>query len=145
MNWKTEAEEKLTKLQAMRCAARNLPEEIRRLELMARSLRSAQADVTPVKGMANRREEALLNNLVHRQELQWSLEQAQIWLQTTEQGLTALTPEERLILERLYICPEEGAVTRLCDQFYLDRASIYRKRDQALRKFTLALYGTMES
>jgi hypothetical protein len=30
---------------------------------------------------------------------------------------------------------------RLCQELDLEQSSIYRKRDQALRRFTTALYG----
>ena len=145
MNWKAEAMEKLRRYDAMRQAAVNLPEEISRLEIAARSLRGATTDATPVKGGGNRREEALLNNLVHRQELQWSWEQARSWLKSTEGALSTLNPEERLILHRLYICPEKRAVDRLCGELGVEQSSVYRTRDQALRKFTVALYGALES
>ena len=145
MNWKTEAMEKLRRYDAMQQATRNIPEEISRLELAARSIRSARTDGTPVKGGGSKREEMLLDNLVHRQELEWSLDQAQSWLQSTERALSVLSPEEQLVLQRFYICPERGSVQRLCGELGVEQSSIYRKRDKALHKFTIALYGTVES
>ena len=141
MNWKAEAVEKLRKYDAMRQAALNLPEEIERLEQEACSIRGARTDGTPVKGGSSRREDALINNLAQRQELTWSLHQAQSWLRVTDRALGALAPDEKLILHRLYICPERGAIGRLCGELGLEQSSVYRKRDKALRRFTLALYG----
>lgn len=141
MNWKTEAMEKLRRYDAMRAAAVNLPEEITRLEIAARSIRGTDLKATPVKGGENRKEDALLSNLVHRQELKWSLEQAQSWIKSADQALGSLTPEERLVLSRFYIYPERGSVDRLCGELGVEQSSIYRKRDKALRKFTIALYG----
>ena len=63
MNWKAEAKEKLQRYDAMRLATINIPEEIARLELDARSIRAARADA-PVTHGGNRREEALLNNFI---------------------------------------------------------------------------------
>lgn len=145
MNWKTEAMEKLRRYDAMRQAAVNLPEEISRLEAAACSLRGANLDAVPVKGGGNRREDALLSNLVHRQELAAALQQAQSWLRSADRALAALTPEEKLVLHRFYIYPERGSVDRLCGELGVEQSSIYRKRDKALRKFTLALYGAEES
>ena len=59
MNWKAEAMEKLRKYDAMRQATQNIPEEITRLELAARSIRSARTDGTAVKGGGSKREEML--------------------------------------------------------------------------------------
>ena len=144
MNWKAEATEKLRRYDAMRLATINIPEEIQRLELDAQSIRSARADSTPIKGGGNRREEALLSNIVHRQELALTLQQAQIWLKTTDRAMTALSNEERLILHRLYIYPEKGSLERLCSELEVEVSSIYRRRDKALQRFTLAFYGMAE-
>lgn len=141
MNWKAEAKEKLRRYDAMRLATINIPEEIQRLEIDARSIRSARIDGTPVAGGGSRREDAMLNNILHRQELAWTLQQAQMWLKTTDRALTALTNEEKLILHRLYIYPEMGALERLCKELGVETSSIYRRRDRALKHFTLAFYG----
>jgi len=144
MNWKAEAMEKLRRYGAMRLAVINLPEEIKRLELDARSIRSARTDATPVNGGGSRREEALLNNLIQRQELDNSLKQATLWLKTTDRAMGVLTPEEKQILHRLLIYPEKRALERLSLELGIEQSSIYRKRDDALRHFTLAYYGVTE-
>ena len=141
MNWKTEAKEKLRRYDAMRLATINIPQELQRLEIDAQSIRSARTDATPVSGGGSKREEALLNNILHRQELHWTLQQAQAWLQITDRALTALTNQEKLILTRLYIYPEKGGLERLCKELDMESSSIYRHRAQALKKFTMALYG----
>lgn len=145
MNWKTEAMDKLRRYDAMQQAMVNLPEEIRRLEEEAYSLRGANMDKAPVKEGAYRQEDILLSNLVYRQELSAALEQTGNWLRIADRALGALTPEERLILHRLYIYPERGSLDRLCTDLQVEQSSIYRKRDKALRKFTYALYGACES
>ena len=113
MNWKTEAKEKLRRYDAMRLATINIPQEIQRLEIDAQSIRSARTDGTPVRGGGSKREDAMLNNILHRQELAWTLEQAQAWLRITDRALTALNGQEKLILTRLYIYPEKGGLERL--------------------------------
>ena len=145
MNWKAEAKEKLRKYDAMRLATINIPEEIQRLEVDARSIRSARSDSTPVKGGGSRREEAMLNNIIHRQELTRTLEQARLWVKTTDRALSALTKEEKLILHSLYIYPDKGNVDRLCKELGMESSSIYRRRDKALEHFTLAYYGITEA
>ena len=143
MNWKSEATEKLRQYDAMRKAACNIPKEIQRLRVAATAIRGVSTDATPVKG-SSRREEMLINNLVHRQELQWTLEQTKCWLDVTERALSCLTQEEKLILHRLYIYPERGAVDHLCKELGIEVSSIYRHRDKALQHFTLAYYGIDE-
>ena len=144
MNWKAEATEKLRRYSAMQLATLNLPQEIHRLTLEARRIRSARTDSTPVSGGGNAREEALLNNLVHRQELENALKQAKLWTGCTERALSVLTATEKLILHKLLIHPERGTLDQLCTQLQLEQSTLYRKRDEALRKFTIAYYGTEE-
>lgn len=145
MNWKTEAEDKLKKYELMRLSVRSIPQEIERLELSAQSIRGASTDKTPVKGGGSRREEFLLNNLVLKNELKCRLRQSRIWVRTVSEALETLNPEEQLILQRLYIVPEKGAMDRLCAEFNCEKSQIYRIREKSLEKFTLALYGATET
>lgn len=144
MNWKSEAVEKLRQYEAKKQSLKNIPEEIKRLESVMCSIRSASADGTPVSGGGSGREDMMLSNIVHRGELERSLEQAQKWVALVDAGLGVLSQEERLILERFYIRPERGNVDRLCSELGIEQSSVYRRRDAALCRFTKALYGWME-
>lgn len=144
MKWKMEAMDKLRKFDAMRMAARNIPDEIARLEIDAKSIRTAHMEPT-VKKEIDPGDDAMLDNLMLRRELSWTLQQVELWLRTVNAALSALTPEEKLVLSRLYINPEKGGVDLLCQELQLEQSSIYRKRDKALYKFTTALYGCAES
>ena len=144
MKWKDEAMEKLRRYHGMRQAEKNIPEEIDRLKAEACSIRSAATDSVSVKGGGNRREDALINNLAEQQELEWNLQQVKRWLTTTDRGLAALSPDERLILQRMYLFPERGAIDRLCNELGVEQSSIYRRRDQALHRFTVAMYGFLD-
>jgi hypothetical protein len=145
MNWKTEATERLRNMDTMRQSLVSIPEEIKRLESAARSVRGATTDKTPVQGGGSRREDAWLNNIVQRQMLAHNLRQAESWIRSTQGALSVLSPQERLILLRLYICPEPKALERLVGELGIEQSSIYRHRDRALKKFTMALYGITES
>ena len=145
MNWKNEAMDRLRQYDAMRLAVANLPQEIRRLELASKAIRSARTDGDPVRaGGGRRREEAILANMMTRQELQWRLEQARRWLAYTDRALEVLNPEEKMLLERFFIYPQKGIAERLCSEMGVESSSVYRKRDKALQRFTVALYGGVE-
>ena len=141
MNWKAEAKEKLQRYDAMRLATINIPQELERLEMDAHCIRSPKTDGVGRVSDNRAREDALLNNIIHRQELLWALQQAQMWLKSTDRALTALSQEEKLILHRLYIYPEKGSLEQLCKELGVESSSIYRRRDRALHHFTLAYYG----
>ena len=145
MQWKEEAVEKLRRYGAMQQALINIPAEIRRLQDDAIALHSPSAEHIAVKGSGGRRDDALINNIAQQQELEWSLNQVKQWLTVADRGLAALDPEERLVLERMYLTPVRGAVDRLCGELGMEQASVYRKRDKALRQFTVALYGFPET
>ena len=71
MQWKEEAMEKLKRYSAMQTAARNIPEQICMLEASAACLRSSSAPKVGGHSGVRAREDALINNLAERQELEW--------------------------------------------------------------------------
>lgn len=58
-----------------------------------------------------------------------------------KESLASLTETERKVLRRMYIDSERGAVERLCEELYCEKSTVYRIKDEAIRKFTLAMYG----
>ena len=146
MNWKFEAIEKLKEYTARKNAITSIPEEIKRLEEDAQRIRAASTDATPVQGGGSTREDMLLSNIVLREELQRRLSDAKRWVDIVDAGLAVLSDEDRLVLDRFYIHPMRGNLERLCNELGLEEAkSVYRRKDKALRKFTLAIYGCEES
>lgn len=145
MDWKQEAADKLTQYEMRRRALENIPAEIRRLEQDYRSLRSSVADSIPGRGCGSRREDVMLTNIVRREELARQLESVRAWVAMTDDGLAALDEEDRLVLDRFYVHRRKGACEQLCEELDREKAQVYRRRDRALRRFTLALYGGLES
>lgn len=145
MNWKQEAIEKLEQYDAKKQSLRSIPTEIDRLESLARQIRGSRTDGIAVRSSSGGREDMLLNNIIQREELNWSLEQAQKWVGLVESGLGVLNDEDRLILDRFYIRSEKGAADRLAGDLCMDVKTVYRRKDAALRRFTIALWGCVES
>lgn len=145
MNWKEEATDRLRQYDSLRQACSNIPQQLE--QLRSRIYRSKSANLQPggSKGGYSRGDGALLNDLVLQQELRGNLERSRSWVRMTEEALKRLTEEERLILRRLYIHPESGSLERLCQELGVEKSSVYRRRDRALEKFTLALYGAPET
>ena len=141
MNWKKEAADKLRNYTARQQAVNNITAELHRLACKAVSIRSATADGSPVQGGGSGREDAMLNNLCRRQELERQLEQVQLWCSVVDGALAVLTEQERLVLDRFYIHPSKGNLERLCQELGAEVATVYRKRDAALHRFTIALFG----
>ena len=145
MNWKSEAIDRLRRYDSMKTAVQSIPDEIRRMEMEATSIKAVRTDKVPIKSSSADRNDALINNMVQREELEWTLKQAKLWVKTTDTALSNLTPEDKLILHRLFIANERGNIERLCQELNCEQSTVYRKRDQALYRFTVALYGFVET
>lgn len=145
MNWKREAADRLRGYEAQKQALESIPMELRRLESACTGLRSAAADRAPVSGGGEGREDALLSNIVHRDELKRRLKEARLWVAQVDKALSVLDDEERLVLDRFYIHRTKDSVGELCDRLNLEKTAVYDRREKALRHFTIALYGITES
>lgn len=145
MIWKHEAIDKLKQYEAKKLALKNIPIEIRQLELDIQSIRSADPDSSPVRGSGTGREDGLLNNIARRNELQTSLQQTALWIDAVDRAISSLSQEEYLILERFFIHQERKAADSLSSDLQVDIKTVYRRKDEALRKFTTALYGVAET
>lgn len=144
MNWKNEAIERLRRYDAMKGALISLPEELKRLEDEAINLKAVRTDKITVKSSMDAGD-ALMNNLVRQEEMRYALKQAKMWVEITEHALSMLLPEEKLILHRMFVSREHGVLDRLCVDLGCEQSTVYRKRDHALQRFTIALYGFTET
>lgn len=144
MDWKQEAIDKLRDYEAHKKALDSIPLELKRLESAYTCIRSAKLDGTPTaQSSGNRREDALLSNIVHREELARRLEESRLWVETVDGGLSILDEEDLLVLDLCFIRKARGAIDDLCYRLNIEKSAVYRRRDHALRRFTLALYGPL--
>lgn len=143
MNWKNESKEELREYEAKRQAMVNIPEEIRQLKAQAVKLGGFN-NSTPVKGGGSQWEDRQIDLIVKMKKLKTSLVYATDWVSKVERGLSALSDEDRLILDRFYINPAKGNVDRLCGELHLEKSTVYDRKDKALRRYTLARYGCVE-
>lgn len=143
--WKYKAIDKLKDYSLKKTALVNLPEEIRRLEIEARVIKSATADGTPVKGGGSGREDRLISNIVEREEHKAKLDIAKLAVAMVDRGLAVLDADERHILDAMYIYRTNGAVSRLMEEYNLaEESSLYKRVNKALLRFTMAMYGVTE-
>lgn len=145
MDWKKEATEKLRDLEVKKQALRSIPQERERIRCLMEGIRSAGVDGAPVRGSTTKREDRLLGCIMKLQELDRTEKQAHLWVDMVSGALDKLEAEERKVLDRLYVCPVKNGVDALCEEMAVERATVYRRRDGALRRFTLAMYGGVES
>lgn len=143
MNWKQEAIDKLRNYAVRKQSLTTLPAQLEEVQLRQRSLRAA-AEGCGGKGGSGQ-ETMLLDALVYQEELERRLEMTRQWVGAVEDALAALTDEERLVLDRFYIHPEPGYIELLCEELGIENPpGVYKRKDRALRRFVMALYGWEE-
>lgn len=145
MNWVREAESKLRDYSVKAQSLESATERIAQLELEMSCVRSATTDGTAVHGGGNGREDALLNNIAERDELERVKRQTAGWLEWMNGALTALSGEDKDLLDKFYINRRKGHVERLCEEMHIEKSEVYRRKEKALRRFALALYGSVET
>lgn len=126
-----------------KAAVGNLDERIKILNEQYVSLRGL-SNSAPVMGGANRQEEAWINNIAERGQLETNLKIVKSLVGLTEKGLKALSDNDRLILELFYIDRPSDYIERLCDKLCVERARLYELKDKAIREFVIGMYGVVE-
>ena len=59
-------------------------------------------------------------------------------------GRQTLSEQERFVLSRFYMDDESkqvDSVGEICERFHIERTSAYKRKDRALSRLTLLLYG----
>ena len=85
-----------------------------------------------------------MSNILKREALKNDLEIAKREIEITKKALGVLSADERRILELFYINRQSGYIDRLCDELCVERSRVYTMKDEALRKFCLAVCGTVD-
>ena len=143
MNWKKEAANDLRTYPQRKESVINTMERIKVLKEQYTSLKGISTD-TPVMGGMSRQEEKMLDNIAERERLSESLKIAKKLVDLTEKGLSVLDERERKIIKGFYFDKTDNNVERMCAEFHLEKTRLYELREIALKKFTIAMYGTVE-
>ena len=143
MNWQKEAVNDLKTYEARKMSIDNMKKRIHELEQKAIKLGSISSDV-PVKGGGPKNEDALINNIAERDRLNQAIDAVQCLLDIIDNGLSVLNEEERKVLNEFYINRSSQHIEKLCDELHCEQANIYRIKDRALYKFTIAMYGVID-
>lgn len=131
---------------AMLASLASLPQELERLKAETTALRSALGGREHVAGSRGGPDDRIISNMVKREMLKGNLEIARRHVDIVERGLSVLDDGERLLLDRMFIHREKGNIDRLCAELDIENPpGVYKRKDKALRRFTLALYGVTET
>ena len=145
MDWRKISIERLKDYENRKTALLSIPEQLESLELEFTSIRAVAMDGQEIKGGGGcKREDALINNIVKRDELKRNLKIVKNEVAVTERGLKGLNSDEEKILNRFYINRIHGHVELLCEELNFEKSRVYAIKEDALKKFTLACYGIVE-
>ena len=142
MNWKEEVADKLRKYPIMTNAAESIPMELKNLEQEACSLQSARAGRTGGRNLRGN-EDRLMGIMVKQLELENRLDAVENWLKFMDNALQKLPEWDMKVLELIYI--QRQSTAQICADLGMERSSLYRYRDAALKNLTLSMYGALES
>ena len=95
-----------------------------------------------VSGGAGGQEERLVSLIEKRDALRRMMKNTRAWIRVVDKALAAIDEEDRMILDMLYINRAQGNVERLCEKLFVEKATVYRRRERALHEFTIAMFGT---
>ena len=144
MDWYIFSIKRLREYEMRKQSLDNIKEQISILESQFTGLKAATADGTPTGDNENRREDMLIHNISKREELKNNYKLVFRDISITGNGLKALTEEERRILFVFFIERQKNYVERLCEELFISKTELYRRKDEALKKFTMACYGILE-
>lgn len=139
--WRDQAINDLNNYEAKKQSLINIPDQIRELEEKMASIRSQAAESVSVKGSGGSKDDAYLNNIVARDRLNAKLEENRRFVSRVNNSLSILSEEEREILRRFYMTQERGAAYNIAEEKAIDHKTVYHRKDDALHKFTTAMYG----
>ncbi len=135
MDWKLCAIDDLRRYKQMKIGVLNSKDKLRLISAAASSPRTSLGKRNPINNPS------LINTLVEKEKLSSNIKSTQKLLKIIERGLDSLTDEERALLEKFYMSDCPSNIRHLCEEFGYEQRSLYRKRDRALARFTLAMYG----
>lgn len=144
MDWQSVAKEELRRYRAREKSLDCIKQKLQTIELQLTSIGSGFKDRTPVSGGGSGLEDRRLSLIMEKEELRRNYIIAKRVVNDVEKGLAALTKEQRLILERFYVDNQYNKAERIAEELGYSKSRLYELRREALRVFTLNLYGVVD-
>lgn len=145
MNWQKEAINDLRCHEKRKAAMESLADEIRELRSRTYGSSAPAADAVPVQGgtsTAEGRWIAAIDELERKKEA-YRITKRQV--DAVERGLAVLDEQQQMVLNVFFVNRVQGGADYLVEKLNLERTRIYELRETALRNFTIARYGVVET
>jgi len=135
MDWKNCAVDDLRRYKQMKVGILNSRDKVRMLENSVKDARIA------TEGHIRNSDSHIIDIIVETERLKHNIATAEGLTSLVDRGLSTLTYDERTVLEDFYMTDNPKGAKKLRDELGYAPRSLYRLRDGALKKFTLAMYG----
>ena len=126
---------------SMEFIIQNQPEELAKVEEKLFSVRSSVPNGMPRAHNPHAGESRLAASLDEIDVLKERYRRALEYMEWFQPAWDALTGDERYVLTEFYLNQQEDAVSSICDHFTIERSSAYNKKNRALARLALLLYG----
>jgi len=142
MNWKKCVIDDLSNYKSIRQGRDNIKERISALDAIIFDAGAPELSAAPARKSGNGYENHLINYIFEKQQLELNLKATDAKIKMIEDALKILNPDEKRILTAFYIDrPESNVENYLLKYEHLSRTALYQKRDKAIYKFMIAMYG----
>ena len=143
MRWTDSAIYDLKNYSSYKRSIANLEERIGMLNEKMHSVRSANFAPTPSNHGAGERhfDDTWVNCIVEKENIKLGLSVERKKVALIERGLKPLTDEQRYILTMFYIARPRNYVETICEKLHVEKTTVYKMKDAALRQFTIEEYG----
>jgi len=143
MDYKETAIKRLREYESRVVSIENLRQQLEALRTEQTAIRSASTDSEPVSGtLGSRREDAMIFNIMKQDALRTNLKIAQHEIAVTERGFASLPDDAKTVLDIFYI--HHHPIKDVCEEMHIEKTTLYRKKDAALRAFTMACFGIVD-
>ena len=139
IEWKSIAIKELRTYGEVCLSLQTLPDLIERQKLIVGRIRTSNPAKVSRKAQSNN--DTQLSAIVYRDELEQRLKEVKKTVAAIDKALSAMTEEEYMLLDILFIHPRKNGVDMLCEKLCIERTAVYERRNKALEKFTRSLYG----
>lgn len=135
MDWKACAVEDLKQYNYIKVGIANSKDRLRAIEAL-----TEHGKLFP-NGRTHSPDSRLIDAIVESERLRKNIHISKSLTDMIERGLESLSEEERYVLREFYIKEADVNMLKLKEKLGYETRSVYRLRDRALAKFTLAMYG----
>lgn len=145
MNYCDFARDLLRNKRQLEASYENISFQLETLEIEKYSASGNSACCAPKKGGGSTYEDKLVSLIMLTDRYREKLNNLSKSLAAIELGLAVLDGYETDLLNAFFVYGVKEAAESLSAKYYKERAQIYRDKTEALKKFTRAIFGVVES